>query len=114
MRARVHVLAATAPWLLPRLATDCGEAIVTAFDPRALEHTVNALALNSRLQTKIPEVAVVGFSRLRWVGGLVLMGELVSICGLVLVGGLVWMRGLVLAGGIMWLAGSCGFVGSLG
>ena len=75
---------------------------------------VKPLALNSRLQTKIPEVAVVGFSRLRWVGGLVLMGELVSICGLVLVGGLVWMRGLVLAGGIMWLAGSCGFVGSLG
>ena len=112
--ARVRVLAATAPWVLPRLATDFGEAIVTAFDPRTLEYTVKALALNSRLQTKIPEVAVVGFSRLRWVGGLVLMGELVSICGLVLVGGLVWMRGLVLAGGIMWLAGSCGFVGSLG
>ena len=118
--ARVRVLAATAPWVLPRLATDFGEAIVTAFDPRTLEYTVKALALNSRLQTKIPEVAVVGFSRLRWVGGLVLMDELVSICGLVLVGGLVWMRGLVLAGGIMWLAGSCwwvgscGFVGSLG
>ena len=31
--ARVRVLAATAPGLLPHLATGCGEAIVTAFDP---------------------------------------------------------------------------------
>ena len=32
--ARVRVLAATAPGLLPRLATGCGEGIVTAFGPR--------------------------------------------------------------------------------
>ena len=32
--AWVRVLAATAPGLLPRLATGCGEATVTAFDPR--------------------------------------------------------------------------------
>ena len=36
--ARVRVLAATAPGLLPRLATGCGEAIVTAFDPRTREY----------------------------------------------------------------------------
>ena len=34
----VGVLAATAPGLLPRLATGCGEAIVTAFDPRTREY----------------------------------------------------------------------------
>ena len=33
--ARVRALAATASGLLPRLATGCGEAIVTAFDPRS-------------------------------------------------------------------------------
>ena len=36
--ARVCVLAATAPWFLPHLATGCGEAIVTAFDPRTREY----------------------------------------------------------------------------
>ena len=36
--ARVRVLAATAPGLLPRLATGCGEAIVTAFDPCTCEY----------------------------------------------------------------------------
>ena len=36
--ARVRVLAATAPGLLPRLATGCGETIVTAFDPRTREY----------------------------------------------------------------------------
>ena len=36
---RVRVLAATAPGLLPHLATACGEAIVTAFDPRTREYT---------------------------------------------------------------------------
>ena len=61
--ARVRVLAATAPGILPRLATGCGEAIVTAFDPRTREYTVKALALYSRPQTKIPEVAVVAPSR---------------------------------------------------
>ena len=45
--ARVRVLAATAPGILPRLATGCGEAIVTAFDPRTREYTVKALALYS-------------------------------------------------------------------
>ena len=39
MRARVRVLAATAPGLLPRLATSCGETKVTAFDPRTREYT---------------------------------------------------------------------------
>jgi hypothetical protein len=58
-RARVRVLAATAPGLLPRLATGCGEAIVMAFDPRTREYTAKALALYSPPQTKIPEVAVV-------------------------------------------------------
>jgi hypothetical protein len=48
---------------LARLATGCGEAIVTAFDPRASEYTVMALALYSRPQIKIPEVAVVALSR---------------------------------------------------
>ena len=38
MRARVRVLAATAPGLLPRLATGCGEAIVTAFGPCTCEY----------------------------------------------------------------------------
>ena len=38
VRARVRVLAATAPGLLPRLVTGCGEAIVTAFDPRTREY----------------------------------------------------------------------------
>ena len=33
MGVRVRVLAATAPGLLTHLATGCGEAIVTAFDP---------------------------------------------------------------------------------
>ena len=63
MGARVRVLAATAPGLLPRLATGCGEAIVMAFDPRTREYTVKPLALFSRPQTKIPEVAVVAPSR---------------------------------------------------
>ena len=36
--AWVRVLAATAPGLLPHLATGCGEAIVTAFDPCTYEH----------------------------------------------------------------------------
>ena len=36
--ARVRVLAATAPGILPRLATGCGEAIVTAIDPRTREY----------------------------------------------------------------------------
>jgi hypothetical protein len=48
---------------LPRLATGCGEAIVTAFDLRTREYTVKALALYSRPQTKIPEVAVVAQSQ---------------------------------------------------
>jgi hypothetical protein len=39
VRARVRVLAATAPGLLPRLATSCGETKVTAFDPRTREYT---------------------------------------------------------------------------
>ena len=39
MRARVRDLAATAPGLLPRLATSCGETKVTAFDPRTREYT---------------------------------------------------------------------------
>jgi chemosensory pili system protein ChpA (sensor histidine kinase/response regulator) len=38
--ARVRVLAATAPGIFSRLATGCGEAIVTAFDPRTLEYTI--------------------------------------------------------------------------
>ena len=38
MRARVRVLAATAPGLLPRLAKSCGETKVTAFDPRTREY----------------------------------------------------------------------------
>ena len=63
MGARVRVLAATAPGLLPRLATSCGETKVTAFDPRTREYTVKPLALHSRPQTKIPEVAVVAPSR---------------------------------------------------
>ena len=37
--AWVRVLAATAPGLLPRLATSCGETKVTAFDPRTREYT---------------------------------------------------------------------------
>jgi hypothetical protein len=45
--ARVRVLAATAPGILPRLATGCSEAIVTAFDPRTREYMVKALALYS-------------------------------------------------------------------
>jgi hypothetical protein len=52
---RVRVLAATALGILPRLATGCGEAIKTAFDPRTREYTAKALALYSRPQTKIPE-----------------------------------------------------------
>jgi len=43
--ARVRVLAATAPGIMPRHATGCGEAIVTAFEPRTREYTVKALAL---------------------------------------------------------------------
>ena len=43
--ARVRVLAATAPGLLPRFATGCGETIVMAFDPRTREYTVKPLAL---------------------------------------------------------------------
>ena len=39
MGARVRVLAATAPGLVPHLATGCGEAIVTASDPRARKYT---------------------------------------------------------------------------
>ena len=35
----VSALAATAPGLLPRLATSCGETKVTAFDPRTREYT---------------------------------------------------------------------------
>jgi hypothetical protein len=46
--ARVRVLAATAPRISPRLATGCGEAIVTAFDPRTREYTAKALAFYSR------------------------------------------------------------------
>ena len=38
MGARVRVLAAAAPGLLPRLATGCGNAIVMAFDPRMREY----------------------------------------------------------------------------
>ena len=38
MQARVRVLAATAPGLLPRLATSCGETKVTAFDPCTCEY----------------------------------------------------------------------------
>ena len=77
MGARVRVLAATAPGLLPRLAMGCGEAIVTAFGPHTRKYTVKALGLYSRPQTKIPEV-VVWVCRLRWVGKLVLvMVELV-------------------------------------
>ena len=38
MGARVRVLAATAPGLLQRLATGCGETIVAAFDPRTREY----------------------------------------------------------------------------
>ena len=34
---RARVLAATEPGIFPRLATGCGEAIVTAFDPRTRE-----------------------------------------------------------------------------
>ena len=41
MRARVRVLAATAPGLLPCLATGCGEAIVTAFDTRPSQARVH-------------------------------------------------------------------------
>ena len=37
--ARVRVLAATAPGLVPRLAKGCGEATVTAVDPRTREYT---------------------------------------------------------------------------
>ena len=50
---------------MPRLATGCGEiiTIVTAFDTRTREYTVKPLALYSRPQTKIPEVAVVAPSR---------------------------------------------------
>ena len=36
--ARVRVPAATAPGLMPRLATGCGEAIVTASGPRTREY----------------------------------------------------------------------------
>ena len=39
--ARVRVLAATAPGLMPCLATGCGEAIVTAFDPRPSQARVH-------------------------------------------------------------------------
>ena len=39
MGARVSVLAATAPGLLPHLATGCGEAIVAVFVPRTREYT---------------------------------------------------------------------------
>ena len=38
MGARVRVLAATAPGLLPHLATGCGEAIVTAFGSCTCEY----------------------------------------------------------------------------
>ena len=38
VRARVRVLAVTAPGLLPPLATSCGEAKVTAFNPRTREY----------------------------------------------------------------------------
>ena len=38
MGARVRVLAATAPGLLPHLATGCGEATVTAFGPCTCEY----------------------------------------------------------------------------
>ena len=50
---------------MPRLVTGCGEitTIVTAFDTRTREYTVEPLALYSRPQTKIPEVAVVAPSR---------------------------------------------------
>ena len=34
-----RVFATTAPGLLPRPATGCGETIVTAFDPRTREYT---------------------------------------------------------------------------
>ena len=37
-RVRVRILAATAPGLLPHLATGCGEAILTAFDPCTCEY----------------------------------------------------------------------------
>ena len=37
MGARVRVLVATAPGLLPHLATGCGEATVMAFDPCTCE-----------------------------------------------------------------------------
>ena len=57
--ARVRVHAATAPVLLPRLATGCGEGSVSVFGPRTREYTVKPLALYSRQQTRIPEVAVV-------------------------------------------------------
>jgi hypothetical protein len=45
--ARLRVLAAMAPGISPRIATGCGEAIVTAFDPRTREYKVKALALYS-------------------------------------------------------------------
>ena len=51
MRAPVRVLAATAPGLLPHLATGCGEAIVTAFDP----HTCEYMGLRSWLLVALRE-----------------------------------------------------------
>ena len=42
--ARVRVLAATAPGLWPNLATGCGEAIVTAFDPRMRDEYTGIIA----------------------------------------------------------------------
>ena len=56
---KVRVLAWTYPGFLPRLATGCGEAIVVAFNFDTREYTVKPLAMYSRLQTKIPEGAVV-------------------------------------------------------
>jgi hypothetical protein len=52
--ARVRIVGATVPGLLPRQATGDGEAIVTAFGPRMREYTAKVLALYLRPQTKIP------------------------------------------------------------
>jgi hypothetical protein len=52
VRARVHVLAATAPGFSPRLVTNCGVAIVMTYKPHMHDFTVKVLALCPRLQTK--------------------------------------------------------------
>jgi hypothetical protein len=48
---------------LPRLAAGCGKYIVKDYNPHSREYMAKALALYSRLQTKIPEGAVAAPSR---------------------------------------------------